>query len=115
MFRTRSTGPVGPLTLFIRYGIGLIGVVAGVVVLAVNPGGFGVDGFGLLTGAGLSILMLNWMFRVGVSGDLEREREERARRYFEEHGHWPGEPPRPRRRPPNAGPRGSGPPSDAGP
>lgn len=114
MFRSRSTGSAGPLTLFVRYGIGLIGVVAGVIVLVINPGGFGVDGFGLLEGAGLSVLMLNWMFRVGVSGDRERDREEAARRYLEQHGHWADEPPRPRRRPPNAGPRGGQRPPNSG-
>jgi hypothetical protein len=103
VFRVRSGGAASPFTLFIRYGIGLIGVVAGLVVLIVNPGGFGVDGFGLLEGAGLSVLLLNWMFRLGVAGDKDREREEAARRYFEEHGRWPGEVPRTRRRPPNAG------------
>jgi len=106
VFRTRSNGQVGLLTLFVRYGVGLIGVVAGLVVLVLNPGGFGADGFGLLEGAGLSVLMLNWMFRVGVAGDRERDSEERARRYLDEHGHWPDEGPRARRRPPNAGPRG---------
>jgi hypothetical protein len=105
MFRTRSDGPSGPLTLFVRYGIGAIGVVAGIVVLFVNPSGFGVDGFGLLEGAALSVLMLNWIYRIGVAGDREREHEEKARRYLQEHGHWPDEPPRPARRPPNAGPR----------
>ena len=93
MFRTRSDDDAGPLTLFVRYGIGLIGVVAGIVVLVVNPGGFGVEGFGLAEGAGLSVLMLNWMYRVGVAGDHEREREEEARRYLERHGHWPDEDP----------------------
>jgi hypothetical protein len=112
VFRSRSTDSPGPLTLFIRYGIGIIGAVAGLIVLLVNPGGFGVDGFGLLEGAGLSVLMLNWMFRLGVTGDRERDREEAARRYLEEHGHWPDEPPRARRRPPNAGPREGQPPGD---
>lgn len=106
MFRTRSDSQVSALTLFIRYGVGLIGVIAGLIVLVVNPSGFGVDGFGLLEGAGLSVLLLNWMFRLGVTGDQDREREEAARRYFEEHGHWPGEARRAPRRPPNAGPRG---------
>jgi hypothetical protein len=105
VFRTRSNGPAGPFTLFVRYGIGIVGVVAGVVVLVVNPGGFGVEGFGLLEGAGLSVLMLNWMYRVGVTGDREREQEEDARRDLQEHGHWPDESPRPRTRPPNAGRR----------
>ena len=107
MFRTRSDVPPGPLTLFVRYGIGLIGVVVGIVLLVLNPGGFGVEGFGLAEGAGLSVLMLNWMYRVGVIGDQEREREEEARRYLERHGHWPDEAGRPFRRPPNAGRRGA--------
>ena len=88
------------MTLFVRYGIGVIGIIAGFVVLIVDPGGFGVEGFGLAEGAGLSVLMLNWMFRVGVAGDEEREREEEARRYLEAHGHWPDERPPPPRRPP---------------
>ncbi len=105
VFRTPSDGRPGPLTLFVRYGIGLIGVVAGIIVLIVDPGGFGVDGFGLLEGAGLSVLMLNWIYRIGVAGDREREHEEEARRFLEEHGHWPDEPGARPRRPPNAGPR----------
>jgi hypothetical protein len=94
--------------LFVRYGLGLIGVIAGIVVLILNPGGFGVEGFGLAEGAGLSVLMLNWMYRVGVTGDEEREQHEAAWHYFEEHGHWPDERPRPRPRPgpgPRPGPR----------
>jgi hypothetical protein len=66
-------------------------VVAGVVVLIANPGGFGVDGFALAVGGGLSVLLINFLFRLGVSGDLEREREEEARRHFDEHGVWPEE------------------------
>jgi hypothetical protein len=61
--------------------------------------GFGVEGFSMSVGGGLSVLMLNWTFRLGVSGEGERDRVEQARRYLEQHGHWPDEEPRqPRRR-----------------
>jgi hypothetical protein len=77
--------------LVVRYGLGGAMVVAGIVMIAVNPGGFGVDGFAMAVGGGLSVLLINWLFRLGVSGDVEREREEEARRYFDEHGVWPDE------------------------
>lgn len=90
-----------------RYGIGAVMVTGGIVVLIVNPGGFGVDGFAMAVGGGLSVLMISFLFRLGVSGDREREAEEAARRYFDEHGRWPDEdggagsasarPPQPRR------------------
>jgi hypothetical protein len=75
--------------LLVRYGIGGVLVVAGIAMLIIDPGGFGVDGFALAAGAGLSILMLNLLFRLGVSGDQERDREAQARRYLQEHGEWP--------------------------
>jgi hypothetical protein len=81
----------------VRYGIGAVMVTAGIVILILNPGGFGVDGFALAVGGGLSVLMINFLFRLGVTGDLEREEEERARQYLEEHGHWPDEEPPPPR------------------
>jgi hypothetical protein len=80
----------------IRYGIGGVIVVAGVVLLLAVPG-TGVDGFAMAVGGGLAVLMLNGLFRLGVSGDEERRREEDARRYLDEHGEWPEDPP-PKRR-----------------
>lgn len=73
----------------VRYGLGVAMVLAGVILIAVNPGGFGVDGFAMAVGGGLAVLLLNFLFRLGVSGDREREREEEARRYLDEHGVWP--------------------------
>lgn len=84
--------------LVVRYGLGVALVIAGIVLVAVNPSGFGVDGFAMAVGGGLSVLLINFLFRLGVSGDLEREREEEARRYFDEHGVWPEEEERPRGR-----------------
>jgi hypothetical protein len=80
----------------IRYGIGVVMVIAGIVVLVAVPG-TGVDGFAMAVGGGLAVILLNVLFRLGVSGDQERAREEAARRHFDEHGEWPEEPP-PRRR-----------------
>ena len=74
----------------VRYGLGGALVIAGIVMIAVNPSGLGVDGFAMAVGGGLSVLLINFLFRLGVSGDLERQREEAARRYFDEHGRWPG-------------------------
>jgi hypothetical protein len=80
-----------PLTWFVRWGLGGVMVLAGVVLLIWSPGGFGTEGFSMAVGGGLSVIMLNWLFRLGVSGDRDREAEERARQYFDRHGRWPDE------------------------
>jgi hypothetical protein len=77
--------------LFVRYGIGGVMVFAGIVVLIISPSGLGTEGFGMAAGGGLAVLLLNFLYRIGVSGDSEREDEERARQYFDEHGEWPDE------------------------
>jgi hypothetical protein len=77
--------------LLLRYGIGAVMVLAGIVMLVVDPSGLGVDGFAMAVGGGLSVLLINFLYRLGVIGDREREAEERARAYFDEHGEWPEE------------------------
>jgi hypothetical protein len=79
------------LMFTVRYGIAGALIVAGQVVLIADSGprGAGWEGWALFTGAGLAILLLNLLFRMGVEGDRDREREEAARRYFDEHGRWP--------------------------
>lgn len=77
--------------ILVRYGIGAAMVLAGIVMIAVNPSGFGVDGFAMAVGGGLSVLLINFLFRLSVSSDRDREREEQARRYLEEHGEWPAD------------------------
>lgn len=77
--------------IWLRYGLPAVVVLAGVVLLALNPSLVGLEGWALLTGAGLAILLLNWLYRVGVKGDEERDEELAARVYFDEHGRWPDE------------------------
>jgi hypothetical protein len=97
---TDTEPPAGRATglVLLRYGIGGVMVLAGIVMLIVNPSGLGVDGFAMAGGGGLSVLLINFLYRLGVSGDREREQEERARAYFDEHGEWPEEKPRVRER-----------------
>jgi len=50
------------------------------------------------TGVGLVIVaiivwMINWMFRMSVESNRDRDEEERAREFFDLHGHWPDEEP----------------------
>ena len=73
----------------VRYGIGGATILAGVVVLMAVGGDLEMYGFASALGAGLSVLLLNLLYRIGVSGDRDREREEEARRYLDEHGLWP--------------------------
>ena len=64
-------------------------VLAGFVVLAVADGSTKWDGFAMCVGAGLSVLLMNVLFRFGAKGDEERDREDAAREYFTQHGRWP--------------------------
>jgi hypothetical protein len=85
------------LMWLVRYGIGLIMILGGAVVLLVAPSGNGAEGFAMAVGGGLSVLLLNFLYRLGVSGDEERERHEQAWQYFVEHGEWPDDEPGGRR------------------
>jgi hypothetical protein len=73
----------------IRYGLPAALIVAGFVILIVADGAVRWDGWAMCVGAGLSVLLLNVLFRFGARGDREREAEEAAREYFARHGRWP--------------------------
>ena len=77
--------------LAVRYLLPLLLFLAGIVMLLIEPNSIGLEGFAMATGAALSVLLLNWLFRAGVRGDRERDAEEAAREYYVEHGRWPDE------------------------
>jgi ABC-type transport system involved in cytochrome bd biosynthesis fused ATPase/permease subunit len=66
--------------------------VAGVVAIVIGHGtnGTAAAGVGLLLVA-LIVWMVNWMYRMSVESNRERDREEEAREFFARHGRWPGE------------------------
>jgi hypothetical protein len=74
--------------VWLPVGIAVVGVVA--IVVAHGRGAEAGAGVGLVI-VGLIVWLLNWLFRLSVQSNLDREREERAREYFTQHGHWPGE------------------------
>jgi uncharacterized membrane protein len=68
--------------------------VAGLIAILVGHG----DTNSVWAAAGVSLIlvalivwMINWLFRIGVQSNRDREGEERAREYFDRHGRWPGE------------------------
>jgi hypothetical protein len=77
----------------VRYGIPLVLFVAGSVI-AMTSGRLGVAAGAMFVSAATAVLLLNVLYRIGVEGDKERDREEAARRFFDEHGRWPDEPER---------------------
>jgi len=82
------------LLQFVRYGVPALIFLAGVIVAAVDSDSQrGVEIGAMLMGSAVAVLLLNVLFRIGVSGESDRDREEAARVYFDEHGHWPDERP----------------------
>jgi hypothetical protein len=79
------------LVRFLRYGLPAMLVVAGFVILFTVEGNLRWEGWAMCVGSGLSILLLNALFRFGSRGDRERELETAAREYYTEHGRWPDE------------------------
>ena len=78
----------------LRYVLPAAGVIAGLIVMALGSEAELEGGAGIV-GASLAIYAVNWLYRAGVEGDHARDREEAARVYFDKHGHWPDEVPRP--------------------
>lgn len=86
------------LLFAVRYLLPAAIVLAGVIALIVSPHSDTLDGaFGLI-GAGIAVALLNVFYRIGSSGERERDAEVAARAYFDLHGEWPEEEERPRGR-----------------
>jgi hypothetical protein len=73
----------------LRYVLPAAIVVVGLVFMAMG-GETDLEGGASVVSAGLAIYFLNWLFRLGATGDRERDTEAAAREYFKRHGRWPG-------------------------
>jgi hypothetical protein len=71
-------------------------IVAGVIAIVATGGSeAGWEGGVAIVAAGMSVWLLNVIFRVGVSGERDRDAEDDARVFYDEHGYWPDEAPAP--------------------
>jgi hypothetical protein len=85
--KRKSLRPRGWLDV-VRYVLPAVVVLGGLIVMVQGDENHLEGGAGIVS-AGLAIYFINLLFRAGVSGDREREAEEAARDYFEQHGRWP--------------------------
>ena len=82
---------------FVRYGLPALIFLAGTVVSIVDHDKQrGLEVGAMLMGAAFAVFLLNFFMRIGVEGESDRDREEAARVFFDEHGYWPDERPRQR-------------------
>ncbi len=98
---------------FVRIWLPAIVTLAGLAVMII--GGFdeiALEGGAGIIGAGLSIWLMNVLFRVGLDNDRDRDEEDAARDFLDAHGHWPDEPAPPPRAP-RTSPVASAAPADA--
>jgi hypothetical protein len=80
---------------FVRYGLPGLIFLAGCVVMAVDHDTQrGIEIGAMLMGAAFAVLLINVFLRIGNEGERDRDREEAARVFFDEHGYWPDERPR---------------------
>lgn len=91
--RRNPTGILGRIVLTAtRIWVPAVIAVAGVVAIVIGHGKNAAAGAGVgLVIVALIVWMVNWLYRIGVSSNRDREREEEAREYFDRHGRWPDE------------------------
>ena len=81
-------------TLFVvRYVLPALLTLVGLGLIIANPHGATLHGGLGIIGAGLAAFLFAFLAKVSMTGDTFRDREEEARRFFDEHGYWPDEDP----------------------
>ena len=75
----------------VRYVLQAAIFLAGLLALIFSDTLSGLEGLAMGIGVAGSVLLLNVLYRIGVKGDLERDDEEAARVFYDEHGRWPDE------------------------
>jgi protein-S-isoprenylcysteine O-methyltransferase Ste14 len=92
--------PNSSLMQFLRYWLPAGIAVAGVALIAVGHAAYSksTSAHSLESATGVALLivavmvwLINWMYRLSIRSNIEREEEEQARDYFARTGRWPDE------------------------
>jgi hypothetical protein len=76
----------------VRYGVAGTMFLAGCVIAAVDSDAQrGIEVGLMFMGMAIAVLLMNVFFRIGATGDKDRDAEDAARSFFDEHGYWPDE------------------------
>jgi ABC-type transport system involved in cytochrome bd biosynthesis fused ATPase/permease subunit len=79
---------VRPIHL-VRYGLPVLIAVAGIITIVAGTGSVAVAAGVALIGVAVLVIIINFLARLTVSSQDEREREARARDEFSRTGRWP--------------------------
>ena len=80
------------LLFSVRYVLPALIAFAGVITAIAVPDDVGIEIGAMFVGSAIAVFLLNFFYRIGVSGEKDRDREQEARDYFDEHGRWPDDP-----------------------
>jgi hypothetical protein len=89
-----------PVVAAVRYGLPAAIVIAGLLLTVVGGSDTAAGAGVVLIGVGLLVGLGGVLMRLGIESNRDRDREEEARRYFDQHGRWPGRGPTSERRHP---------------
>ena len=85
------SGGTRAVLIFVRFVMPALIVLSGILLAIIGHRESAYLVGALLASAGLSVALLNLLYRVGVRGDGDRRREEAARDHYDRTGHWPSE------------------------
>lgn len=75
----------------VRFWLPLVLIVVGFAMLIISPDIVGIEGFALMIGGGLGVIVSNRIHRMGLAGERDRDAEFDARAFFDRYGVWPDE------------------------
>jgi hypothetical protein len=75
----------------VRFWFPLVLIVVGFAMLIISPDIVGIEGFALMIGGGLGVIVSNRIHRMGLAGERDRDAELDARTFFDRYGVWPDE------------------------